>query len=123
MDWVLLLVAAVAVSELMLRLPLLRMARSLVTVSQKSMRLLQSKRISDHWKERILPAYSARMARASVGFFALLCLSLVPVMIVGLVHTGGVEDWLRLLMRPLSMLFLCAVSIAYIWMRLRLTRV
>lgn len=123
MDWLLIVIAAVASGEAMLRLPLAGLARSLVVVSRKSARLLQSARISDHWKARVLPAYALRMAGASVGFFAMLCLGLVPVIFVGLLHRGGVSDWLALLLRPLPVLILSAVSIAYIWIRLRLTRV
>lgn len=123
MNLVLLAVAAVIVSEAMLRLPLLATLGTLADVSRKSARLLASKRISDHWKERVLPAYSLRMARSSLSFFALLLLSLLPVIIVGLVHSGGEREWLAYLMRPLSMLILCAVSISYLVVRLRLSRV
>jgi hypothetical protein len=122
MDWLLLAIAAVAASELMLRLPLLPTARALVSVSRRSGKVLASKRISDHWKEKVLPAYSVRMAKASVGFFVLLCAALVPVVLLGFVHSGGIGGWMSLLMRPLSMLWLCAVSIAFIWVRFRVLR-
>jgi hypothetical protein len=78
MLWMLVALAGVLASEAMLRLPLIATIKGVVKVSQKSMRLLKSKRISDHWKERVLPAYSLRMAKGSVGFFLLLCAGLLP---------------------------------------------
>jgi hypothetical protein len=123
MTWILVALAGILASEAMLRLPLIRSARGLAQVSKKSMHVLASKKISDHWKERILPAYSLRMARNSVGFFAFLCLALAPVALVGLAFPGGLAAWTETLLKPLVILVLCAVSIAYIWLRVKLSRV
>jgi hypothetical protein len=122
MTWALLVAAAVLASEAMLRLPLLALARSVINVSGKSMRVLKSKRISDHWKERVLPAYSARMFKGSVGFFVTLCLALVPVVALGFLAPGGLGAWLHLLLTPLAIAVLCAASLAYIWLRVKLVR-
>lgn len=119
---VLLAVAAIVASELLLRLPVLREAQGLGEVARKSAALLASKRISDHWKERILPVYSARMARCSVLFFVLLCCAVAPVALVGLVAPGGETRWLDLLMQPAAIALLCAVSISYVVLRLKVTR-
>jgi hypothetical protein len=122
MTWILVALAGILASEAMLRLPLIRTAKGLAVVSQKSMHVLASKKISDHWKERILPAYSLRMAKNSVGFFLFLCLALLPVVLVGLAFPGGLAAWTETLLRPLVILVLCAVSIAYIWLRVKLVR-
>jgi hypothetical protein len=123
MIWVLLALAAVLASEAMLRLPLIAQAKSVADVSRRSMHVLRARRISDHWKERVLPAYSLRMAKGSIGFFISLCLALLPVALLGFVAPGGVDAWFDMLLRPLPMLVLCLVSIGYIWLRLKLTRV
>ncbi len=122
MLWMLVALAGVLASEAMLRLPLIATIKGVVKVSQKSMRLLQSKRISDHWKERVLPAYSLRMAKGSVGFFLLLCAGLLPVVLVGLAYPGGLAAWAEVLLRPLVILALCVVSLGYIWLRVKFTR-
>ncbi len=121
-DAVLLAVAAIAASELFLRLPVLGQAQGLGEVARKSAALLASKHISDHWKERILPVYSARMARCSVLFFLLLCCAVAPVALVGFVAPGGGTRWLDLLMQPAAIALLCAVSIGYVLLRLKVMR-
>ena len=55
MLWLFVLIAAVAASEAFLRLPLLPVIRRVTETARKSGRVLTSKRISDHWKERVLP--------------------------------------------------------------------
>ncbi|MFN0115363.1 MAG: hypothetical protein ACKVPY_11870 [Paracoccaceae bacterium] len=122
MIWLLLASAAVLASEAMLQLPLIAQAKSVIDVSGRSVRVLRSKRISDHWKERILPAYSARMFKGSVGFFISLCLALLPVVVLGFLSPGGLSVWLETLLTPLAILVLCAVSVGYIWLRLKVIR-
>ncbi len=50
--------------------PLARLIRTLAVKSRKSARLIWSKRISDHWKERILPVYSLTMFWTSLQILA-----------------------------------------------------
>ena len=119
-DIILLTVAAVAASELILHLPLMQQVHGLNRASRSSARVIASKRISDHWKERVLPAYSGRMARHSITFFVLLCVALAPVALLGFLAPGGFEAWLELLMTPLAIILLCGVSIAYIFLRLKM---
>jgi hypothetical protein len=121
--WLLVVVAAVLASEAFLRLPLMARIKSVSVTSQKAMRVLKSARISDHWKERILPAYALRIGLGSVTFFGLLLVALLPVVIVGLAFPGGLADWAEELMRPVVIAVLCVVSLAYIWIRLKITRV
>jgi hypothetical protein len=123
MLWALIALAAVAASEAMLRLPLIAQARAVISVSRRSMHVLSARSISDHWKERVLPAYALRMAKGSVGFFLSLCLALLPVVLIGLVAPGGLSAWFETLLRPLSILVLCLVSLGYIWLRVKLLRV
>lgn len=120
--YLLLLAAAGVASELLLRLPLMEQAKQLLTVTRKSASTLRSNRISDHWKETVLPAYSIRMAGRSILFFILLCVVALPVALMGLVAPGGFGRWLDMLMQPLPMLLLCGASLAYILARVKLIR-
>lgn len=117
MLWPLVILAAVLASEVLWRLPLVAQVRALTTVARKSAHVLASKRISDHWKERVLPAYAWRIGQGSVRFFAMLCLGLVPVVLVGLAFPGGLAAWGAALMRPAAVAVLCAVSVIYLWLR------
>ncbi len=52
--------------EIFLRLPI---ARSTAVMAQGGMhagRIILSSRISEHWKEKVMPAYAARMARQTL---------------------------------------------------------
>lgn len=122
MIWIFVLVAAVLASEAFLRLPLLPVIRRVAETARKSGRVLASKRISDHWKERVLPRYSWIIGSGSVQFFGLLMLALAPVAVLGLVFPGGFGAWAAALMRPAVIAALCLVSIAYVWLRLRVIR-
>jgi len=121
MIWLLVILAAILASEALWRLPLMARVRDVTAASRKAGRVLASKRISDHWKERVLPAYAWRIGRGSVGFFVLLCLGLLPAALPGLLLPGGLTAWAAVLMRPAVIALLCAASLGYLWMRLRLT--
>ena len=118
----LLVAGAVAASELFLRLPLVRQVQDVLGTAKRSATTLRSKRISDHWKEVVLPAYSVRIAGKSILFFILLCVAVLPVAAIGLLAPGGLDHWLEFLMRPLAIAMLCLCSIFYVFVRTRLTR-
>ena len=121
-DALLLILTAMLASELLLRLPVLDQAQGLRTIASKSVATITSNRISDHWKERVLPAYSARMARCSVLFFLLLCCAVAPVALAGLVAKSGMTHWMELLMQPAPIALLCGISIGYIVLRTKVLR-
>lgn len=123
MIWILVVIAAVLVSEALLRLPLIPVIREVVRTAQKSGRVLRSKRISDHWKEKALLRYSWVIARGSVLFLGMLMLALLPVAFLGVIYPGGIAPWGQELMRPSVMIGLCLVSAGYILVRTRVARV
>ena len=118
----LLVAGAIMASELFLRLPLMRQATFIMSSARRCAAILRSNRISDHWKEIALPAYSLRVAGRSILFFLLLCIAIVPVALIGLLAPGGMLAWLELLMRPLAITVLCIGSVLYIVLRTRLAR-
>lgn len=60
----------VLVVEVALASPLARLIQTLAVKGRKSARLLRNRRVSDHWKERILPAYALTMLQASLLILA-----------------------------------------------------
>ena len=117
MIWILSGIGALIASELFLRLPIMRELAVVGSISRKSMKVLGAKRISDHWKEKVLPVYSFRLARGAVLFFVFLMLALLPVVLVGFLWPGGVSAWMGAIMAPMVLLFLMAVSLGYIFIR------
>ena len=65
MDVALLVVGAILASEIFMRLPLMDQVTVIVGTARRSAATVRSRRISDHWKETVLPAYSVRMAGRS----------------------------------------------------------
>ena len=122
MNWVVLILAAVVACELFLRLPLMLTIRTATGAAAKAQRLLGSKRISDHWKERLLPVYAGKIAGNSLKFFLYLCIVLAAVVLFGLVAPGGIAAWVGFLARPLVILVLCLLSIPYMVLRSRMAK-
>ena len=60
----------VLVVEVALASPLARLIQTLAVKGRKSARLLRNRRVSDHWKEQILPAYALTMLQASLLILA-----------------------------------------------------
>ncbi len=63
-----------AAVELVLRLPIAGLARRLSTLLQKAFRVVSSRAISDHWKEKVLPSYAKGLAAISLKLGAILSL-------------------------------------------------
>ncbi len=59
--WLVLLLACMTCGELIRRWPLRRMGQQLLRLTSRIVWVLLSPRISDHWKERVLPAYAMRL--------------------------------------------------------------
>ena len=115
--WLRLLVAAVLATELLLRLPLLPTIRRATSAAAKSQKLLKSKRISDHWKERLLPYYALVIGRNSVFFFVLLCAAILPVVLIGLTDPAGIAGWGASLLQPRNLIGLVILSLGYVMLR------
>lgn len=115
--WLRLLVAAVLATELLLRLPIMPTIRKVIAAAAKSQRLLKAKRVSDHWKERMLPYYALVIGRNSALFFGLLCAAILPVVLIGLTDPAGVRAWVASLLQPANLFGLIVLSVGYIAMR------
>lgn len=79
------LLVVVSVVESVRRLPFLERAHTLVSTARRAQHVLSSKRISDHWKEKVLLRYAGRMAFSSLLLGAMLGLVVALVSLIGLV--------------------------------------
>ncbi len=122
MRWIGLALAAVLTAELLIRLPLLRAIGTIGTSARKAQWIVASGAISDHWKERILPAYALRIGLGSVHAFSWLLLALSPFAILGLVWSGGFEALCSFLLDWRVILGLSLLSAIYVWIRVRFRR-
>jgi hypothetical protein len=109
--------------ELFLLFPILKPIISLAEVSQKSLRVLSSTRISDHWKEKALKYYARDMARYSLttAFWLVLLCVLVAVsaylldMLMGK-HTSVIEYAMSLE----GMFLATFIALIYVYIRKRI---
>ena len=106
------------VAELLLRVPLVKSVRDVTQVMQKAIRTLASKEISDHWKERVLPAYALRMGLGSVMAFGWLLIVFLPFLLLGLIWPdGGLAGLSAFLLDWRAILGLTVLCIGYVWLR------
>lgn len=123
MIWLLAAVGAVVSSELVLRLPIRAQIRAMTGAAAKAARTIRSRRISDHWKERVLPAFAGRLIFGSLAFFGLLVIAVAPTILLGAFVDGGIPAWLDQLLRPAVIAVLIVVSVLYILLRKKVTGV
>lgn len=123
MIWLLAVIGAIVSSELIFRLPILPQVRTMTGATAKAARTIRSARISDHWKERALPAFAGRLMFSSVAFFGLLVIAVTPTILLGVFVDGGIPAWLGQLVRPAVLGVLIGVSVLYILLRKKVTSV
>ena len=113
----------IAAIELFIRLPFLKHVKRLTEVGRKSSWVLGSKRISDHWKEKVLQRYSRDMAVCSIalGFYLAIVLGVVTVLAIAydtVVHPD--TPALEYLMSVEGLLLATAFAFLYVFLRKRL---
>ena len=91
MDWLFLIAGAVCFVELFLRLNSLARIRDLNELLRKVVSVIRSSKISDHWKEIVLPSYALQLFKLSLLIFAILVASCSGFLILGVVSSllGG----------------------------------
>lgn len=119
MSWVLLILCSAAFIELFLRLGVMRRVGALAAVASRSVSVLRSPRISDHWKERVLPRYAGRMAGFSLALFGLMVACLSPFFVALLVSDYFGLGFERLVVTPQAALAGTLVAIIYAKARMR----
>jgi hypothetical protein len=82
----------------------------------KVARLIPEKRISDHWKEKMVPAYAFAIMRASLWMLAVL-LSVIAVFLALSLVSDGFLPWLMSVGGILESL---AVAVVYVQVRNRM---
>jgi hypothetical protein len=75
MTWLLALILSCVGTEIFVHLPITRAVALTLASGTQAGRIILSRGISDHWKEKVMPAYALRMGRQSLmltGCFLLL---------------------------------------------------
>ncbi|MFT3966269.1 MAG: hypothetical protein QM690_10340 [Sphingobium sp.] len=99
MSWLLVLLTICLGAELFERLPIARTAALTMDSCARAGRIFLSPHISDHWKERVMPAYALRMGRLSLNLMGCFLM---------LAATGGFALAMLEKVEPSAALFLCS---------------
>ena len=112
-------VATVIACELALRLPLVTSVATMNATAGRALRVVRAPRVSDHWKERILPAYAGRLMKASLLLLASVLAIVLPVVLVVTLATGSLGETGAVLLRPVPLGLMIAVGAGYLALRRR----
>lgn len=120
MTYVLLVVATLAFAELFVRLPILQAVGRASDYARRSARLIQAPRISDHWKEKALPIYSARILGQTLRLCVYLIIVFLPVAVALVIAQQiHVPLWAALI-SPIGIGASILVAAAYLFVRGRI---
>lgn len=122
MSFFIALLLVLLVLELMIKIRLQIKVKSFFLLVQKSMRIVRSREVSDHWKEVVLPEYSKRIFMQSLQIF--FCLFLLCALMFLL--ASGLDFFFPAHVRVLSVFFDCyyltgiaVFSVVYVFIRKR----
>jgi len=120
MSWLALAVLCVVMVEIALLLPLGATLKGFSRTSQKAMRTIASSRISEHWKEKVMLRYSARMMVETLKLFLFLAL-LAGLILLGIWVAAMAEIPLEdLLLSFPGIGFSILFSVGYVFLRQKL---
>lgn len=120
MTWLLLAVCCALFVELFARLEPVGRARETSALVRKAASVIASRRISDHWKECVLPRYARRMLVSSLSMFAMLLLALSPFAVAGVIAGRLDVPFPELLASFKGIAASCIFAIAYTGARSRI---
>ncbi len=100
--------------ECVLRLPFILLVRTVIVTSAKAVRVVGSRRISDHWKEKVLLAYSGGSLAASLKLAGLLA-AVAAVLAAGSLAVDRITgDFLAFLASPPGIVGSLAAAAVYV---------
>ena len=116
------IVAAVLTCELLMIIPIVGNVRLVAASARKAGQVISNKMVSDHWKEKIIPAYAKRIGFGSLKLFAQMLLAFSPFALLGLFYTDGLSGLGATLAQPIYIIGLTLFSVAYMWLRNRIRK-
>ena len=122
MTYILALVAGIGFVEILLRTPLLRALQALRRTAGRAGHVVRSARISDHWKERVLLAYSGRLFVSTVTIALSLLAAAIPLLLAILIGAASGIDFAGFVVTLPGMAVLTLVALAYAGFRFRVGR-
>lgn len=114
----LLLIACILSIEIFLRSNFLFYLESILKITKKITRILTNKKISDHWKEFVIPSYALNIMKLSLQIL----LILLFIMSIFLVTDIFVENFVLYVTSWIGIFESTIFAFAYVYLRKLLTR-
>ena len=86
MIYLILLLNVIIIFEIIHKSNYFYLINSLIKFSKKASKIILDKKISDHWKEKIIPNYSLKMLKVSMSMLLILTISIVIIYLTGLIY-------------------------------------
>ncbi len=119
-------VSVIAVVELLFRLPFASHVNQVRNISSKAIHTVTSSKVSDRWKEKVLPVYSFKIFCSSImfGIYLVAAFSVFVFIyaLVGLVFFDTFHDSVKSLYQWEIEGIICIVGIGYAWFRKNMAR-
>jgi hypothetical protein len=123
MVWLLAALAGILFVEVLIRLPFFATLARFQGLTTRILKVLRSDRISDHWKERVLPRYAGQMLGATLQIGGILAAAFVGIgCVMGIAGLIGV-DLLGFSLSWIGIVFMTFVALGYAKLRSRLVPV
>jgi hypothetical protein len=119
MDWVFLIIGTICFVEVFLRLNALNHITLLQDILGKVTKVIRSPRISDHWKEKVLPRHSLLLLKQSLLIFAILVASIAIFPLLGFISELRGGQFIDLTTSVLGMVVSTGFAISYATFRSR----
>jgi hypothetical protein len=117
MSWFLLAVAGIGAVEVLLRLPLMRTVARFRSTLAKVSAVIRSEKISDHWKEKVVPTYALRLLRMTALTAACLLRVIAPFVFLFAVAEAVAIPFYEFAVSPTSLLFTSILALGYSTLR------
>ena len=117
MLWLLAALAGILFVEVLVRLPFFTTLNRFQQIMTRILSVLRSDRISDHWKERVLPRYASQMMGATLRIGGILVAAFVAIgCVMGLASLVG-ADLLGFSLSWVGVVFMTVVALGYAKLR------
>jgi hypothetical protein len=113
MQWLFAALSSIAFVEVLARMPFFATLQNFRQIVSRVMALIRSDRISDHWKEKVLPRYAFAMLRATLVVGGCMIAAFLPfVAFAALAGALGVP-LLALSLSWVGIVFITLVALGY----------
>ena len=113
MSHLLLLLVCIVSVEVFIRLNFLSLLDSILKVTRKVIHVIPEDSISDHWKEKVIPAYALRIMKYSLQILLILFLILFFFFIADFF----LNDFLRFTLALIGIIESMVYSFGYVYLR------